>query len=96
MSLRFHQRWKLTLIQVGAQLLIALVTVPAWLTLAIAVLLIGGCVALDLHLSPERLLDLERRHWLENLPRTPDGGALVTRSDLKKYYPPTSTEGGSS
>lgn len=90
--LSFYQRWHITIhfavgyFLIGLPMQFALGDPSPWWVLG-GLLLVGVGAWLERkYLAPARLRDAECIAWLQNLPRTPDGGALVDRDGWNKHF----------
>lgn len=86
--LPFFRKWQTTttLLVMNASIAFVIEITPLWI--ACAVLTVAGFHLLERFVwAPSQQRSLERVHYLENLPRTPDGGAVVTKSEWEKHFP---------
>lgn len=92
--LSFRRRWSNTIFFGGGfwgvgwpvQLFLVEGGPSLWWVLA-GVILTTITVVTDKKAGPSRLRVLERFEYIRNLPRTPDGGALVNRAEWEHHFP---------
>lgn len=90
--LRFRQRWFSTITAGGGyfgvgMLFMLLAGGPTLVWTLAGFILVGVAAVIDTRVAPGRLREQERIRYITNLPRTPDGGAIVNRAEWEQHFP---------